>query len=89
MTSLLRSLWGKNDGCAEQYICASELFLLSVMSQSYSAITYWGISAPGHVKELVYGINEIDKRYKYQIVYNIQLPGLKLIDSHMQMQTSN
>ena len=58
------------------------------MSQSYSAITYWGISAPGHVKEVVYGINDIDKSYVYQIVYNIQLPGLKIFDSCMQMQTS-
>ena len=36
---------------------------MSVMSQTYSIIIDRGISAPGHGKEVVDGINAVDKRY--------------------------
>ena len=38
---------------------------MSVMSQCYSVIIDRGISAPGNVKEVVDGINDVDKRYIY------------------------
>ena len=38
---------GKNYGCAEKYICASALYLISFMSQFYSIIIDQGISALG------------------------------------------
>ena len=60
MTTSLSRIWGNTDGCYEQYICASALYLMSVMSQCYSIIIGWGISAPGHVKEVVYGLNAVD-----------------------------
>ena len=56
---------GNIDGCAEQYIYASALWLMSVMSQCYSVIIDYGISAPGYVKDDVDGINAIDKQYIY------------------------
>ena len=56
-------MWEKTDGCAEQYICASALYLMSVISQTYSIIIDWGIIAPGHGKEVVDGLNAVDKRY--------------------------
>ena len=51
--------------CAKQYRCASALYIMSVMSQCYSIIIDWGLSAPGHGKDVVYGLNDIDKRYIY------------------------
>ena len=50
MTSTLSTIWENTDGFAEQYICASALYLMSVMSQCYSIIFDQGISAPGHGK---------------------------------------
>ena len=50
MTSLLNTIWENIDGYAEQYKCASALYLMSVMSQCYSVIIDWVISAPGHEK---------------------------------------
>ena len=38
---------------------------MSVMSQTYFIIIYRGISAPGHGKEVVDGLNDVDKRYIY------------------------
>ena len=40
-----------------------------------------GISAPGHVKEVVDGLNAIDKRYIYQLMPNVQLPESNRFDS--------
>ena len=43
----------------------------------YLIIIYQGIIAPGHGKEVVDGINAITKRYIYQLMSNVQLPGSK------------
>ena len=40
-----------------------------------------GISAPGHVKEVVDGLNAIDKRYIHKLMSNVQLPGTNRFDS--------
>ena len=41
---------------------------MSVMSQTYSIIIDRGISAPGHGKEVVDGLNAVDKRYIYILI---------------------
>ena len=56
---------GETDGCAKQYRCTSKLYLVSVMSQCYSIIIDWGIGAPGHDREVVDRINDVDKHYIY------------------------
>ena len=65
LTSSLSTIWVNTDGCSEQYIYASAIYLKSFMSQCYSFITNCGISAPGHGKEVVDGLNAIDKQYIY------------------------
>ena len=61
---------------------------MSVMSQCYSFIIDRGIRAPVHGKEMVDGINYIDKNYIYQLMSNVLLPDSKLFDYQMQMHTS-
>ena len=56
-----------------------------VLYQCYSTITDQGISAPGYGKEVVDGINAIEKRYIYQLMSNIKLPGSKKFDSQILM----
>ena len=56
---------------------------MSFLSQCYSVIIDQGISAPGHGKEIVDGLNAVDKRYIYQFMSNIQLPGSHIFDSQM------
>ena len=89
MTSTLSTIWENTDGCAEQYICVSARYLMSVMSQSKSIIIDRGISAPGHVKEVVDGLKAIDRRYIfiYQLMSNVQLPGSKTLDSNILMHS--
>ena len=62
---------------------------MSVMSQCYSIITDWGISAPGHGKEVVDGLNDVDKRYIYQLMSTVQLPVSYRFDSQVQIHTGN
>ena len=60
---------------------------MSVMSQCYSIIIDWYISAPGHGKEVVDGINAVDKSYIYQLISKVQLPGPVRFDSQIKMHT--
>ena len=85
--STLRTIWENTDGCAEQYRCTSALYLMSVLSQLQSIIIDRGISATGHGKEVVDGINAIDKRYMYQLMSKVQLPGSRTFDSQILMNS--
>ena len=60
---------------------------MSVMSQTYSIIIDRGISAPGNGKEVVDGLNDFDKRYIYQLMSKVQLPGSVRFDSQIKMHT--
>ena len=57
------------------------------MSQCYSIIIDRGISTSGHGKEVVDGINAVDKHYIYKLMYNVQLPGSVIFDSQIKMNT--
>ena len=80
-------IWENTNGCEEQYRCASALYIMSVLSQCYSIIIDQSISEPGHVKEVVDGINAIEKSYIYQLTYNVQLTGSKTFYSHILMNS--
>ena len=57
------------------------------MSQSYSIIIDRRISPPGNEKQVVDGISVVDKRYIYQLMSNVQLPGSNIFDSQIQRHT--
>ena len=58
---------------------------MSVLSHCHSIIIDRGISAPGHGKDVVDGINSIDKHYMYKLMSNVQLPGSTIFDSQIIM----
>ena len=58
---------------------------MSVFFQCPSIIIDQGIIAPGHGKEVFDGLNAIEKRYMYQIMSNVQLPGSRNFDSQIIM----
>ena len=60
---------------------------MSILSQSHSIIIDQGISAPVHGKEVFGGLNSIYKRYIYQLMSNVQLPGSIIFDSHILMHS--
>ena len=57
------------------------------MSQTYSMIIDRVISATGHGKEVVDGLNAVDKRYIYQLMSKVQLHGSVRFDSQIKMHT--
>ena len=57
------------------------------MSQNYSIRVNRGISAPGHGKEVVDGLNAVDKRYIHQLMSKAQIPGSVRFDSQIKMHT--
>ena len=59
------------------------------MSKCYYIIIDLGISEHGHGKEVVYGLNAVDKRYIYQLMFTIQLPGSNIFDPHTKIHTGN
>ena len=71
----MSTIWENTDGCEEQYRYASELYLISVMSQFYSVTIDSGISAPVPGKDVADGINALDKHNSYPLMSNIQLAG--------------
>ena len=60
---------------------------MPVLSQHRSIVFDRGISVPGHVKEVVDGINVIDKRYMYQLMSTVQLTLSKTFDSQIIMHS--
>ena len=58
---------------------------MSVISQCYSIIINWGISAPGNGKEVVDGLNAVDKLYIHKLMSTSQLPGSIIFDLQIQM----
>ena len=57
------------------------------MSQCHSIIIDRGISALGHGKEVVDGLNAVDKSYVYQLMSTVQLTGSIKFDSLIQIYT--
>ena len=57
------------------------------MSQCYSIIIDWGISAHEHAKEVVDGLNAVDKRYIYKLMSTVQLPASIIFDSQIKIHT--
>ena len=60
-----------------------------VMSQCYYIIIDRDISANGHGKEVVYGLNAVDNIYIYQFMSTVKLPGSNIFDSQTQMNIGN
>ena len=45
------------------------------------------MSAPGHGKDVVDGINAVDKSYIYQLISKVQLPGSVIFDWNIKIHT--
>ena len=74
---MLSMLWVNTYGCAEQYQCAMELFLLSMLSKAFYVIIRPGISAPGHGIKEVYGLNTSDKSFLFRLMSTVKLMAEK------------
>ena len=58
-----------------------------MLSWEFSVIINCGISAPGHIREVVDEVNAIDKSFPFQLIPTLQLKGAKIYHIHMAMHT--
>ena len=75
--------WYNTYGCADQYIFATALYLLSILLQAFNIIIDRGISVQVHGKEVVDGLNYTHKRFIFHLMATIKLPGSQRIDTKM------
>ena len=68
------TLWEATNGCAESYRCATAIYLLSVVAHALNINIDRAIGAPGHGKDVVDGLNAVDKSYLTNLMNIIQIP---------------
>ena len=56
-------VWEGTNGCAKQYMCDLDIYLINLLSSSYGIIIYRAIDAPSHGNNVVDGLNATYKRY--------------------------
>ena len=59
----MSTVWKDTDGCANQYMCALDIYLMTLLSFSYGIIMDLDINTIGHGNNVVDGLNSTDKRY--------------------------
>ena len=62
------TLFCNTDGESKQYRCANSLYYLSLLSTKYNINIDRAIGAPGHGKNIVDGLNAVDKHYLKKIM---------------------
>ena len=65
-----------------------ELYPLSMLSQYYDVIFDHIVSEPGHVRELVDGLNSTYKSYLFQWMATVQITDSNIYYIHMVMHSS-
>ena len=63
LVSSMSTVWEDIDGCENQYRCDLSIYLMTVLSSSYSIIMDLAMNAPCHGNNFIYGLNTTGKRY--------------------------
>ena len=58
-----------------------------MLSQQFYVIIDHGISPPRHGREVVYGLNAIDKRFLFKLMPAVKIPGEKSYYTQMVIHT--
>ena len=56
-------MWDQTDGCVKQYRCSIAYYMMSYLSKLYQIVLDRAVDTPGHGKDVVDGINAVQKRY--------------------------
>ena len=56
--------------------------------QSFNTNIDYGISAPGNEREVVYGLNDTDKRFIFHLMATDKIPGSRRFDTQMTVNTA-
>ena len=72
LVSGISKVWEYTDGCANKYMCALAVYLMTLLSSSYGIITDLEINSPGHRENFVDGLNAM---YKYYLKRKMEIIG--------------
>ena len=75
-------------GCADNCKCDTALYSFSILTKFFNIIIDRGISAPVHVREVVYGLNTAYKRFIFHLMSTVQLSGSERFDTQKSVQTA-
>ena len=64
------------------------IILLSILTHACGITTDHGVGAPGHVQDIVDGINATEKWFISMLMENVKLPGYKRYEKQMEMYTT-
>ena len=68
------------NGYAEQYRCATALYLLSMFAYVYNIIIDHSVGAPGLGREVIDRFNAAYKRFLSTLLITVKLPGAETYD---------
>ena len=81
-------IWENTDGCTDQYLCTTALYLLSMLAHAYNIIIDSGVGEPGHGRYFVDGLNDTNKKFLSMLTTNVKLPGAAAYELERAMHTS-
>ena len=64
-------MWNQTDSCANKYLCASAIYIISCLPLIFSIIIIRSVGAHGNGKNVACGLNAIDKRMVKLAIANI------------------
>ena len=74
-------MWDQTDGCAKQYRCSIDYYLMSYLSTSYQIFLDRDVDTPGHGKDVVDGFSAVQKQYLATCLRMRSTPEKDKIDS--------
>ena len=83
----MSTIWVNNDGCAEQYICATSLYILSMFLHASNIMIGSGVVEPGNGREVLDGLNATDKSFLSILITTVKMPDAASYDSYMEIHT--
>ena len=71
----MSTIWGNMYGCVDQYLSATTLYLLSMLTHAYNIIIDRGDGAPGHGGDFFDGLNTTEKWFLSMLMEIVKVPG--------------
>ena len=65
------TIWEETYDWSEHYISATSLYLLSILNFDFQIVIDQGIGTPGHVKNVIDGLNSLDKKFLMSIIIKL------------------
>ena len=74
-------MWDQTDGCAKQYRCSIDYYMISFLSKSYQTVLDGSVDTQGHGKDVVNGFNAFQTQYLANFLRMHSTPEVYNIDS--------